>query len=140
MDPSSDEQQRLEAQEAEAEAEIQWFIVHNEKKRQQKEIAERELRESGPEIAEFEEMLASFETTHSLSELHLIIDLTPEEAENHPIREPARVACIPLVTKLNALKNETNIPSEKYDELNAKYRDIRRAVGTINKNKVDHIR
>ncbi len=98
------------------------------------------LRECEPEIAEFEEMVTSFELSHSLAELHLVIDLTPEEAPKHPVREPARVALIPIVTKLNTLKKETNISPEKHDELKAKYMHLSRAVGIINKNKVDHNR
>ena len=42
-------------------------------------------------------MIASFESTYPLSELLLIIDLTPNEAPKHPIREPAKNALIPIV-------------------------------------------
>lgn len=103
-------------------------------------IAPEDLRECGPEIAEFEDMLLSFESAHSLAELFLIIDLTPEEAPKHPIREPARKALIPIVSKLNILKEETNISSEKYGELETKYRHLSNAVGMINSSKVDHNR
>jgi len=103
-------------------------------------IAPENLRECGPEIEEFEKMLKAFESEHSLEELSLIIDLTPEEAPNHPVREPAKKALVPIVAKLNILKNETNITAEKHDELKAKYKRLSRAVGMINNNKVDHDR
>ncbi|MFA5936573.1 MAG: hypothetical protein WC822_01705 [Candidatus Paceibacterota bacterium] len=103
-------------------------------------ISKENLREAGPEIVEFEAMIALFESMHSLEELRSIIDLTPTEAPKHPTREPARVALIPIVAKLNALKKETNITTEKHDELKARYMHLSRAVGMINNNKVDHNR
>lgn len=103
-------------------------------------ISPENLREAGPEIAEFENMTASFELTHSLAELHSIVDLTALEASKHTIREPARVALIPIVAMLNTLKKETNISPTKYEEIKAKYKRLSRAVGMINKNKVDHDR
>ena len=103
-------------------------------------VAPEDLRECGPEIAEFEEMLASFELIHSLAELHLIIDLKPEDAPKYPLRESAKTALIPIVEKLNILKKETNITPEKHKELKAKYIQLSRAVGMINNNKVDHNR
>ena len=98
------------------------------------------LLECGPEIAELEEMLLSFESEHSLTELSLIIDLTPKEAPRHPIREPARIALVPIIKKLNMLKKKTNIIPERHEELKAKYMRLSRAVGIINNNKVDHNR
>ena len=68
------------------------------------------------------------------------IVLTAKEAPNHPIREPARLALIPVVTMLNTLKKETDISPEKYEELKAKYKLLSRAVGMINNSKVDHSR
>jgi hypothetical protein len=103
-------------------------------------ISKENLKEAGPEIMEFEAMITLFESMHSLEELHSIIDLTPTEAPKHPTREPARVALIPIVAKLNALKKETNITTEKHDELKAKYMRLSRAVGMINNNKVGHNR
>lgn len=103
-------------------------------------ISPENLREAGPEIAQFESMIALFESTHSLPELHSIIDLTPVEASKHPIREPARVALIPIVAMLNTLKRETNISPAKHEELKAKYKELSRAVGMINNNKVVHDR
>ncbi|MEK7586607.1 MAG: hypothetical protein AAB453_01930 [Patescibacteria group bacterium] len=103
-------------------------------------IAPENLRECGPEIAEFEAMLVSFESAYSLAELHLIIELKPEDAPKYPLRESAKIALIPIVAMLNKLKNETNITPEKLKELEAKYLRLSRAVGMINNNQVDHNR
>ncbi len=103
-------------------------------------ISPEDLRECGPEIAEFEDMVKAFESEHSLLELHLIIDLMPEEALKHPIREPARKDLAPIVAKLNILKEETDISSERHKELKGEYMRLSRAVGIINNNKVDHNR
>ena len=131
-EPSAEEQNLSEEQE---EQYRQWMKDHPETV-----IAPEDLRECGPEIAEFEEMLASFELIHSLAELHLIIDLKPEDTPKHPLRESAKTALIPIVAKLNILKKETNIMPEKHEELKAKYMRLSRAVGMINNNKVDHNR
>jgi len=98
------------------------------------------MRECGPEVAEFEALVASFESTHSLEALHEIVELTVEQAMAHPVRQPAKEALGPIVSLLNKLQNETDIPKEKYAELKAKYRRLSQAVGMINNNKVDHTR
>lgn len=97
-----------------------------------------ELRESGPEIAEFESMILLFEATHSIEALHSITDLTSDEAPNHSIREPARIAVGLISQKLTSLRTETNIPPVKYRELEKKYQRLSSAVGVINNDKVDH--
>ncbi|OGY91841.1 MAG: hypothetical protein A3B31_00980 [Candidatus Komeilibacteria bacterium RIFCSPLOWO2_01_FULL_53_11] len=131
-EPNAEKQKLPEEQEEQYE---QWMKDHPEIA-----IAPEDLRECGPEIAEFEEMLLSFESAYSLAELLLIIDLTPEEAPKHPIREPAKNALIPIIAKLNILKKETNILLEEHEGLKAKYIRLSRAVGIINNNKVDHTR
>jgi hypothetical protein len=106
-------------------------------------IAPEDLRECGPDIAEFEELLALFESTHSLTELHSIIDLTTAEAPKHPVREPAHLFLSRFIAKLSVLKNKTNImivsPAE-YERLDAAYKRLSRAVGIINNGRVDHNR
>jgi hypothetical protein len=98
------------------------------------------VHESGPEVEQFEKLIATFESEHSLSELNSIIELTPEDAPNHPIREPARLSLIPIVELLKTLENETNVSPEKLADLKARYRVLSRAVGIINGGKVDHTR
>ncbi|MFA7192003.1 MAG: hypothetical protein WC089_01740 [Candidatus Paceibacterota bacterium] len=106
----------------------------------EKVVSPEDRREAGPEIVEFENMIADFESRHSLAELNSIIDLKSEDAPSHPIREPARLALIPVVALMNTLKNETNITEEKHQELKSQYKILSRAVGMINKGKVDHDR
>jgi len=98
------------------------------------------LRESGYDIAAFENMIDIFTAEHSLAELNAIVDLTPEAAPQHPVREPARVALNPIYAKLVVIENETNVSPEKLAELKAKFRVISQAVGIINNNKVWHDR
>ena len=129
--PNAEEQ---ESQEGDDQYE-QWIKDHPETV-----TAPENKRECGPEIAEFEAMIVSFESTYSLPELLLIIDLTPNEAPKHPIREPAKNALIPIVALMNKLEKETDITSEKHKELRVKYMRLSRAVGIINRNKVDHNR
>lgn len=113
-----------------------WLENHPEIK-----IAPEDSRECEPEIKEFEEMIDLFEANHSLPELYSIIDLTPEEARRHPVREPARAALGPILAKLHILRDETNISTEKYKALEARWKKISNAVGIINsENKVDHNR
>ncbi|MFA7191700.1 MAG: hypothetical protein WC089_00155 [Candidatus Paceibacterota bacterium] len=106
----------------------------------EKVVSTEERRDAEKEIMEFEGFIINFEKTHSLSELNKIIDLNPEDSPNHPLREPARLALIPIVTLISTLKNETDISEEKLKELKSKYMILSRAVGMINKNKVDHNR
>lgn len=89
---------------------------------------------------EFDSLVASFESKYSLVELNSIIDLTPQEATNHPLREPARVALIEIVKILNRLKVTYGETSLEYQSIKANYMRLSRAVGIINKNKVDHDR
>jgi hypothetical protein len=94
--------------------------------------------EVASEIEKFESLVGVFESKYSLAELNSIIDLTPQEAPNHPLREPARIALILIVGALNNLKN--SIPKEQHEALKAKYKKLSRAVGIINSGKVDHNR
>lgn len=132
---NSKEQTKLEQDREDTEWKADYYARHPEPV-----ISPENLREAGPEIAEFEAMVAKFESTYSLKELNAIVDLAPADASKHLVREPARLALIPIVAKLNALKKETNITTEKHDELKEKYKRLSRSVGMINKNKVDHSR
>ena len=109
----------------------------------EKVVLPEERRECGPEVARFEEMVASFESTHSLAELNSITILDPKGAPNHLVREPARLALGPINTLLEVLEKETDISSDGYEELKARYRRLSRAVGMIDVlkgNRVDHER
>ena len=97
-----------------------------------------ELRECGPEVVGFEEAVVLFEATHSLETLLAVTDLTPDEAKNHPVREPARIALIEISKQFKKLQTETNITPEKLGELKIILDRFRSAVGIINDNKVRH--
>ncbi len=99
-----------------------------------------EVKESRIGIAAFEEMVSMFEAQHPVEELMAIAELTPEQAPHHRTREAARLDLEPIVQHLNFLKKETDISEEKYEELRQKYKRLSRAVGIINKGKVDHTR
>lgn len=98
-----------------------------------------------PELAEkvreeFDSLISLFESKHSIEELHSITDLTPKEALNHPIREPARVDLIEIEARLSKLKPTYGEGSKEYQFIKEQYKRLSRAVGTINNNKVDHTR
>lgn len=104
----------------------------------EKIASEKEKRDCNEEIIELYKLFAAFEAEHSIAELNSIINLTAENAPNHPIREPARKAFIPILDMLNVLKNETNIATEQYDELKNKSNYISKAVGIIIGDKIRH--
>lgn len=103
-----------------------------------------ELRETKLEIEDYIERIHAFEAKHNLGELHSITDLNPEDAPNHPIREPARRDLIPIVAQLNILaihRDRGNISVLQYkDFIYQEYMRLSRAVGMINNRKVDHNR
>jgi hypothetical protein len=103
-------------------------------------VGENEMRECGPEIAEFENLCAAFEKTYDLEKLLAIT--TREVAEKDPARLLARDALIPILKKLEDLKKHTNIQNEKLEELFARRMRLQRAVGTTmtDNDKVDHTR
>jgi hypothetical protein len=96
------------------------------------------LKESGPIVEQFGELVRAFEAEHSLEELHAIIDLRPEDVAQYPLRESAKSALAPIFKLQNTLENETNISAEKLAEVKAEYKRLSRAVGMINNNTVRH--
>jgi len=101
-------------------------------------VPEKERRDCSQEIIELQNLFTEFASDHSLNELYAIINLTAEDALNHPVRESARKDLAPIVARLNILKQETNITAERYDELQAQYENLSKAVGIINGDKVRH--
>lgn len=104
------------------------------------ELPPEQRREAGPEIAQLEELMATFEATHSLPDLHAITDLIFNEAMNHPVRRPAELALRQISDLHQKLIEQTNISSEEAQRLREKYRPFSRAVGIVNHGKVDHTR
>jgi len=125
----------------EEQARILWWKELNwTKDDKETEIKSEDLRESGPLVIEWEGTVTSFEAIYSLSELHAITEITPEESEAHRLREPAKEAFCRIEVNLDSLKRETNVSKEKFEELQAKYKLLSQAVGIINKGRVDHTR
>lgn len=112
----------------------QWKAGHPETFTQTKT----EIVEQG--IEEFNGMITAFEAAYPLDELFAVVDLTADPDRKHPLRDPAKEALKPIFAKLNALKNETNIPDEKYKELKKRWKVVSNAVGMVNKGMVDHNR
>ncbi|MDP3963221.1 MAG: hypothetical protein Q8Q39_01855 [bacterium] len=100
--------------------------------------APEQKRDCGPEILEFEGVIAAAESEHSLEYLHTIA--APEEALRDPQRLALKEKLVPIVERLVSLQNETNISADKLAELKDKYIKLSRAVGMINSGKVDHTR
>lgn len=101
----------------------------------------KELNECGPLITELENLFTEFKENHSLEELNAITHLKFEDAKDHSVREPARLALAPIFKKFKEIKNETNISLQKLTELELQREELSRAVGIINdKGEVDHTR
>lgn len=96
------------------------------------------LMECGPLVEEIEAIMGSFLKEETLLALHAI--KTEEEAGNSEERKSARNALILIRNKLTPLKDETNITSEKNDELYRKLKILDQAVGMGNRGIIDHTR
>ena len=83
------------------------------------------------EIVELENMFAVFELEQPITELYNIVKLHYKEAANHPLRETARIALIPIEAKLKVLETETNIDSVRFNKLHERYNYLSKAVGLI---------
>lgn len=85
--------------------------------------------------------LVALEANVSWSALYAITNLTVEQAFAHPEREKAKKGLTHIFEMLTKLKSETNISTDVYDALYARYKTMSRAVGIINsQNEVDHTR
>lgn len=95
-------------------------------------------------VTELDGLLKAFETTHPIQELYAVTDLDGKDVflhpEKYPVRTAAKQGLISIVAALKFLKERTNLSSERYEELQARYRYFSRAVGMINNGKVDHTR
>ncbi len=94
--------------------------------------------EYSPHAEEFDKMLAPLLKEELLAILNTIE--TEKEAISSEERVSAKEALIPLVTKMNFLKNRTNIEEEEFEKLHRQYKIISNAVGFINNGMVDHDR
>ena len=90
-----------------------------------------ERRDSAKEVAELEDLLSAFEAEQPLEELRSIQTLTQEEATQHPTWRAAQTAIAPIVRLLYVLNAETNIATETYEALYARYLPLSKALGII---------
>jgi hypothetical protein len=123
-------------------------------------------REYKKDKEEFDTLFAEFEKTHSLEKLHAIAELTPEliavfsldtatqveqiaaaltalsseDAEKYKVRTAARNDLAPIYTALKTLLKKTKISEPEYEELKTASKTLSRAVGMINRDKIDHTR
>lgn len=130
--PNLQELQKLREQE-EAELLAGYLIYHPDPKPLPRDLVEKTR-------AEFNSLVAEFELRFSLEGLHSIIDLTPEEAKNHPLWGPANTALAKIVEILNKLKATYGETSLEYQSVKEKYMRLSRAVGILHNNTVDHTR
>ena len=94
--------------------------------------------EAGPRFEDVEKMIASFEASFSLEELHAITTITVEELGAHPVRQPAKLALNDILKNIELIK--PTVSTEQYDELKMKYKVLSRAIGIHSKGVIDHTR
>lgn len=117
----------------EREAMEAYFAIHEEA------VASSEKVDYQPTLVEFEQMFTEFYQAHSVEALMAITEfISVEDIRSNPIREPARLALIPITEKLNFLQEQTNIPDEKLQELKDKYHQLWKAVGVVRDSRVVH--
>jgi len=85
-------------------------------------------------IAEYEKYNPPYVDTYKeiVAKARAIV-LTPEERRSFEIRKAAQADMIPIVALFNTLKRETNISTERHEELGRKLTQLTRAIGSINK-------
>ena len=93
-----------------------------------------------PELEAVESLIAAFEQKYSLEELNAVTQLSGENGYSHPLRDPAKHALGPIRELIYVLIEKTSVPKEMYEQLEAKYQILARAVGLINRGTVEHDR
>lgn len=102
-----------------------------------KEAPPEHVRESESGVTEFEELCDDFERKFDVQALLAITTLEAKDAEHHPLRHPAKLALVPILSKLQEL-GRGNIVRDRYNELDERYNRLSRAVGFINHGTVRH--
>lgn len=109
-----------------------------EEKKELQDRQETSSHELFPEVKEIETLFNDFESTHLVGLLRAIT--TEAEARSSPERAAANELIKVILEKFRALEINKNITSEKYIELDNKYRILANAVGYISRGLVDHNR
>ncbi len=112
------------------------MILFSEEEREVKTRHQEQLVEAAPHVAELESLLEPFMTEEMLATLNAVE--TEEEAMSSEDRTVARQALTPIFALLKFIGNQTNVPAETYGHLYDAFQTLSRAVGTINRGRVDH--
>jgi hypothetical protein len=82
-------------------------------------------------IAAVESLMADFENTFSLDELHAITGFASKEDRLNSPRQFALQALTPVFAQLAHLSSQEAVPNEVYLNLEARYQLLKRSVGAI---------
>lgn len=124
MNPEALEQNGEAATHEEMERYEAWIASHP-----IREIAPEDRRNCEGEMAEFKELIKAFHAEFSIDELTAITHMSAEEADSHPVWQPAKRALGPIEAKLRALAAETDISAGDLAILQAEYKKASQAVG-----------
>ncbi|MFA7244695.1 MAG: hypothetical protein WC070_00765 [Candidatus Magasanikbacteria bacterium] len=97
-------------------------------------------RECREDIAELERMFDEFEQNHNIQKLMAIEELGPENSPQRNKRSPAKADLSTMYTKIQTIKNETNISDDELEKIRLRYEKFDQAIGIVNRGKVDHTR
>lgn len=97
-------------------------------------------KECTEDIAELEKMFDEFGKKHNIQELMAIEELGPQESPQRNKRSSAKADLSTMYTKIQTIKNETDISAKQLEEIRIKYEKFDQAVGMVNKGQVDHTR
>ena len=91
---------------------------------------------SGPEVEKIEGLIKDFGAKHDLDELSAILSVEDVSSANG--RDSAKLDLVAIHETLRYLLDNTNITTEKYNELDGKFNVLSKAVGIINRGRVEH--
>jgi hypothetical protein len=107
-------------------------------KRYEARLEESDLRrtQESPEvcaekIVAVESLMANFENTYDLEELHTITGFASREARLNSPRQRALEALTPIFNQLKYLSSQEAVPNETYANLQARFLLLKRAVGVV---------
>lgn len=118
----------------------QWEEDHPEVYTQGDTFTQSTLEVASQGILEFRNMVTEFEAVYPLDELFAIVDLSASPDYKHPLRDLAKKALNPILAKLDALREDTSVTAEEYEELEKQWKILSNAVGMVNRGMVDHTR
>ena len=95
----------------------------------------KEVKETGPEAAEIQNMIEKFKETFSLDELRAVVGpMSYHEAKLHTLREPARNA----ITDIREAHKILKAPKPIKDDLNLQIKELWKALGVVRNGVLTH--